>query len=209
MNKDKNDDWIYFSQSYLQIAKLACQELIGPKHNKRDNDNTFWEYHIEDLIIPIIYNTKHGIEIFIKTISLIIDNKYDEGHDIHKLFYGLKQKIKKLDLKPRAIGGDKITKEMINNFPKHIDETEQLVKEFYGVLLLKPGIKDDFVVYDVKNDIFRYPENKTLVQINWGKVLPRFNIDEVKKLKAGIEKLYDLLNDVGYFVTILLKSNGK
>ena len=94
MNQNNKDAWLYFSQSYLQIAKLACQELIESKHNKHD-DNIFWEYHIEDLIIPIIYNAKHGIEIFIKTINLIIDNKYDEGHNIHKLFDGLKQKIEK------------------------------------------------------------------------------------------------------------------
>ncbi|MCX6731561.1 MAG: hypothetical protein NTX55_01060 [Candidatus Parcubacteria bacterium] len=207
MNKDNNDDWLFFSQSYLQIAKLACQELIEPKHNKRDNDNTFWKYCVEDLIIPIIYNTKHGIEIFIKTINLIINNKYDEGHDIHKLFDGLKQKIEKLNLRPRTIGDDKITQEMIDDFPKHVDETEQLVKEFYEVRLLKPRIKDDFVVCDVKNDIFRYPENKALVRINWREVWSRFNIDEIKELKIKVEKLYDLLNDIGYFITILLKPN--
>ena len=208
MNQNNKDAWLYFSQSYLQIAKLACQELIESKHNKHD-DNIFWEYHIEDLIIPIIYNAKHGIEIFIKTINLIIDNKYDEGHNIHKLFDGLKQKIEKLDLKPCAIGGDKITQKMINNFPKHIDETEKLVKEFYEVHLLKPKIKDNFVMYDIKNDIFRYPENKASIQINWGEVWPRFNIDEIKKLKAKIEKLHDLLNNVGYFITILLKPNAR
>lgn len=207
MNKNNKNAWLYFSQSYLQIAKLACQELIEPKHNKHD-DNVSWKYHIEDLIIPAIYNTKHGIEIFIKTINLIIDNTYNEGHDIHKLFDELKQKIKKLNLKPHTVGDDKITQKMIDNFPKHIDEIEQLVKEFYEVHLLKTKIKDDFVVYDVKNDIFRYPENKASIQINWEEVLFRFNIDEVKELKMKIEKLYDLLDNIGYFITILLKPNS-
>ena len=73
---------------------------------------------------------------------------------------------------------------MINNFPKHIDETEKLVKEFYEVHLLKPKIKDNFVMYDIKNDIFRYPENKASIQINWGEVWPRFNIDENKRIES-------------------------
>ena len=43
---------------------------------------------------------------------------------------------------------------MINNFPKHIDETEKLVKEFYEVHLLKPKIKDNFVMYTISKMTF-------------------------------------------------------
>lgn len=204
LNKLK-DDWIIFSQSYLQIAKLACQELIEPKHNKRHNDSTFWKYHIEDLIIPIIYNIKHGIEIFIKTIGLIVDNKYEEGHDIHKLFDGLKQKIEKLNLKPHTIECDKITQKDINNFPTHVDEIEKLVKEFYEIRFLKPGIRNNFVVCDSMNDIFRYPKNKAHVHINCLEVLSSFNINKIEELRAKVEKLYELLNSVGYFIRILRK----
>ena len=210
MAQNNKNNWLYFSQSYLQIAKLACQELIHPKHNKRSDVKSFWQYHTEELIIPIFYNIKHGIEIFIKTLILIIDNKNnpdkpDAIHDIYKLFNGLKQKFKKLKLKPCVLEKDQITQKMIDNFPEDIDKIEKLIQEFYKVELLKSKIGNDFTIYDIQNDIFRYPNNKALIEVNWEETLPRFKKEEIEELKNNIKKLYNLFNSAGYIITILLK----
>lgn len=209
MSKNNENNWLYFSQSYLQIAKISCCELINSKHNKQNENKGFWTYHIEDLIIPIIYNIKHGIEVFIKTISFIIDKQHDNGHDIYGLFKKLKKKIQKLDLKPCSINGDIITQKMIDDFPNDIEKIEKIIKYFYEVEFLKNKIKGNLSVYDTQNDIFRYPENKATAQIkiNWEEVLSSFDINEVKKIKMKIEELYVLFNNIGYFITILLKSN--
>ncbi len=199
------DDWLYFSQSYLQMAKLACQEIIEPKHNKRDGVKSFWSYYPKDLIIPILYNVKHGIEIFVKTISLIIDEEYDEGHNIKELFGKLKRKFKKVKLQPCKKGGNVITSETIDDFPKKLKEIEKLVNEFYFVEILREKLDKNFVIHDKQNDIFRYPDNKASVKINWEVVLPKFNEKDIQSLKNKIDKLYELFNETGYIITILQK----
>ncbi len=61
------DESILFYQSYFFIAELGCQELLDGKH-KRGIHGFPLPYMRQDLIIPIIYNVKHGIEIFLKQL---------------------------------------------------------------------------------------------------------------------------------------------
>lgn len=197
-------DWLYFSQNYLKIAKLGCQELIEPKHSKRGGTKNPWRYNIEELIVPILYNTNHGIEIFIKTISLIIDGKYDEGHNIKELFAKLKRKINKLKLKPCKKNGDEITQEMIDDFPGNIKKIEKLINNFYSAEILSEKLGKNFVICDKQNDIFRYPENKASIKINWAEVLPEFEEEGIiKKLEKEIDELYKLFDETGYIIETL------
>ena len=205
MKQNNKDRWLYYSQSYLEIAKLACMELLKSKHGKRGLKSQ-WKYQIGDLIIPIFYNTKHGIEIFIKTISLITSDKKEKGHDIHKLFENLIQEFKKVKLQPfEDSEGNKITQEMIDNFQNNINKILELVDEFYTVGLLKSKIKGDFLILDTKNDIFRYPDNKASIRINWEEVLPKFTLKDIKELKVKIDEIYRLFNEIGFIITILVK----
>ena len=68
----KNTNWARFCLNYLNIAELTCTELILFKESKLEetperNDVLF---EIQNLYIPIIYNIKHSIEIFLKAIDI-------------------------------------------------------------------------------------------------------------------------------------------
>jgi hypothetical protein len=204
MKKNNKYDWLFFSQSYLNIARLACEELIEKKHGKLGLRSR-WEYHLEELIVPILYNVKHGIEIFIKTISIIIDGKHDEGHNIKELFEKLKEKIKVLKSQSSQEKGFIITQEMIENFPKNLDKIEGIVNEFYSVEMLIKKLENNFEVYDKKNDIFRYPDNKANIKIEWCAVLSKFQKKEILELRDKIENLYQLFNETGDIIAILQK----
>lgn len=198
-------DWLQFSQSYLHFAKLGCQELLDPKHNPMDDANLPGRYSA-GLIVPIYYNIKHGIEIYIKTISLIVDEKYDEGHNVHELFSKLKLKLKKVNLKPFEDGrGNNITQQNIDDFPENLDKIERLIEEFYTVNLLRTKLDKNFVIYDNQNDIFRYPDNKASIQIDWNAILPKFNEKNVSGIKKKIDDLYRLFSEMGYIINILGK----
>jgi len=204
-NKAGKYDWLSFSQSYLLIAKLGCQEIIKPCHNKADHTNFNFEYNIEELIIPVFYNVKHGIEIFIKTINIIAYSKYDEGHDIKELFACLKKKLKSIYLRPFTdCKGNKITQEDINNLPEKLDDIQRLIDEFYNLDLLKKKIGGHFIIFDTKNDIFRYADNKANIQIKWEKFLDKFKGEDIKILKEKIDKIYTLFNDVGFLYDVFL-----
>ena len=72
---DQKEDWELFFLGYLSMAKLGCEEMLKEKS----------DYDIEDLYISTIYNFKHAIEIFLKTIVVILEErkliKHEETHD--------------------------------------------------------------------------------------------------------------------------------
>lgn len=115
-----DQSWIEFAQSYLLLARVACQELLDTrenKHSKAVGSDWYMAYAPIDLFIPVVFNIKHGIEVFIKTISILCIGKYNEGHDIKKLFDELKGVIPS-NMQPKEDGrGNKIAQEDINNFP--------------------------------------------------------------------------------------------
>ncbi len=73
----KYDDLLYYAQAYLQLAKLGCQELLGPNHNKTEEIPDWKMDYTVQIVGPIIYNTKHGIECFLKVLQQIAGENYD------------------------------------------------------------------------------------------------------------------------------------
>ncbi len=194
-------EWIQFYGSYLAIAYLGCQELEDKKYKTPDNK----EYEIEDLIIPVYFNLKHGIEIYIKTLHLVLDDKYDQGHDIKILFSKLKTKIdnNKPNIKETTAPNNYIvTKDDVEKFPEYLNEIEDSINYFYEVGLLQKKIKDNFLIYDEMNDIFRYPENKATIDIEWPAILKRFNSQDILEIKEQVKNLWALCNITGYILSV-------
>jgi hypothetical protein len=198
-------DWVIFSQSYLFLAKLGCQELIELNHKKYRN----YDYQVDDLFVPILFNIKHGIEIYIKTLCILLSNKYnDKEHDINKLFEELEVKANAESgkLKPGAYEKNIITQKDIDDLPLNISEIKVLVSEFYTLNFLKNKIDNRFTIYDKKNDFLRYPDNKASVIVNWESIIPSIDIDcDIKKIKIKAEKLIDLFSKTGYIFKVILK----
>lgn len=210
VKKESNYDWVIFSQSYLLIARLGCQELMIPKHPSTDYKDFFkLEYKIHDLTVPIFYNVKHGIEIFIKTLSLFLIGEYNnKEHDLNVLFLKFKNEVdKKIKLKifkPLKNDGNEITQQDIDNLPKNLEKLKKLIYEFYAIEILKPKLNQDFTIADKQNDIFRYPDNKALIKINWQEVLDKISKEDISVIQGKIQIIYDLFNSIGYILNVLL-----
>jgi len=122
---------------------------------------------------------------------------YDEGHNIDDLFQAAKKKIRNERLKPSKKGGDGITQGDIDNLPKDLDEMEKLVDYFYTLELLKSKIGSHYTINDIQNDIFRYPDNKASVRIDWGSVLvDEVSNDDIVEILERLDKIYEMFNKV-------------
>ena len=169
---DKKYDWVKFSQSYLCLARLGCQELLGEKYNitgfisKHD-----LKYGIPDLFVPILFDIKHGIEIFIKTLKIILADqlyKNEKMHNISELFVVLKEQMMKHKIvelikkeyseNPNDINLQLVSKD-VDRLATFLENLEKLIYRYYHCAVIKEKISDDFIIEDIDNSAFRYPEN--------------------------------------------------
>ena len=207
----RNYDWVVFAQSYLYIARLACQELLNTETKHSKAKRMIVPYSSGDLFVPILFNVKHGIEVFIKAISLFAYGEYREGHDIHELFVEIKQRIAKLKLTPTEQKYyDSVSKQDIEKLPADFDRIEALVRYFYNLDLLKPLIGNDYKIRDSVNDVLRYPDSKAAVQIDWSTILDgRVTNTAIEEILEKTEDLSELLNKVGYIFAVLSRPASK
>ena len=199
-------DWAIFASSYFLIAKLACQELLSErekKHSMSGNLNT--PYQPKDLYVSILFNIKHGIEVFVKTLSVFAYGKYEKGHDIKLLFKDAEEKISKLNPKPRQKGFyDDISQDDINASFKDLRKIENLVLYFFQLDFLKQKLGNDFIINDTLNDFLRYPDSKASIRIDWGTVLSyRILPSDIQEILTKLNDLYALFNRAGRFHAIL------
>jgi hypothetical protein len=201
-------DWAVFAYSFLLIAKLACQELLLDEGQKKHNKATpppNTPYKPADLFISIVFNIKHGIEVFIKTLGIFAYGTYnDNSHNIHSLFEDAKTKISQLELKPIKTTGDTVSQKDIDNLPEDLNKIEELIEYFFTLDFLKSKIGTYHKIIDIKNDVFRYPDNSATVQITWDSVLHnQINEDDIKKLLEKLDQVYKLFSDKGYLFSVL------
>lgn len=210
-DRQRKYDWVVFAQSYFLIAKLACQELLNTeekKHSKVQGKDYF--YQPADLFVSILFNIKHGTEVFVKALGIFAYEEYREGHDIHQLFIEVKQKISDRKISPPAEKKyyDSVTKEDVANSQKDLDDIEPLILYFYNLEVLKSKIGQHYSIKDTQNDFLRYPDNKAAVQVDWGTVLSsRIEVTDIKDMLGKLDELLELFNKVGYLYAILDRSN--
>ncbi|MBA4321168.1 MAG: hypothetical protein C0412_22490, partial [Flavobacterium sp.] len=89
----KEKSWYIFVLSFLSNAKNGCDFLINAK--RLDDNNKY-------LLISVIYNFKHGLEVFVKTFSRFLSEKMDKSdhfHDTKVLFETFKKQLKAINKK--------------------------------------------------------------------------------------------------------------
>jgi len=206
-NKTKKSakyDWLAYSQSFLLLAKVACQELEDTREEKHkkitrfDPQNFKLFYNYEDLFISIVYNIKHGIEIFLKTLREILNLNLKYGHDIKVLFEDFKDQLPKTIRPLKDKRGNEIKKEDVDNIPGQLEELENLVIYYYSCKFIGKEGKEVVTIYDKENDVFRYPKNKPEIKINLESVDQKL----ISGLHEDIDKIYRIFNDLGYILDI-------
>lgn len=215
---NKSDTWVYFSQSYLQIARLACQEILGQKYKRLGFQEFELKYKAYDLFIPTIYNIKHGIEIFIKSLKLILAeklNKNDLKHNIDELFELLKAEVQKHKIieiirKKHEEGSEDIDFEFAYNnklkIPKYLDDLERLIKKYYQCDILKNKLSSNtFTIEDLDNTAFRYPDNNLKINVDYEEVASQISNEDIEKMQQDIDKLLKNFNELGYILEVYKK----
>jgi len=205
-DKIKKYDWAIFAQSYFLLSKLACQELLSERENKYRKSNEHKDlYQPKDLYISILFNIKHGIEVFIKTLSIFAYGEYEEGHDTKILFDNVKDKILKLKLKPREEGFyNDVFQEDIDASLKDLEQIKRLILYFFELEFLKKKLNGDFVINDTFNDVLRYPVNKAFIRIDWATILTgRVYNDDIKEIFEKLNELDELFNKTSRLHSII------
>ncbi len=201
--KDQRDIyyWPIFTYSFLCIAQLACKELLKQDFDKYTKKNEIEKYEIKDLYISIIFNIKHSLELFIKTLSIFAYGTYDTGHDITILFTDVQNKIKNIPLTPtndgyinktttNRNGFANIYQEQINSIPQLLQSIKQIIEDFDQLIFLNGVLVPHQVIHDEKNDIFRYPINAANLSIDWDNVIARTDHLDIQILLQHINDFY-------------------
>ena len=82
------EEWLHFSWSYLELAEISCDYWVI---RLKDNNNFSKNYPGFSMptnarsFLPIIFNIKHSLELFLKRVSVSLDEKIEHVHDIKEL----------------------------------------------------------------------------------------------------------------------------
>jgi len=183
---EKEFEYLYFSRSYLKLAYRGIEEVLYKLENSKEKyyqkyNHPFGEM-IPDfseecnyLLIPAIYDLKHAIEIFIKTLTYFLNIQPEEKHDCKALF----QKLRK-----------KISGQTVNSL-------ENLAIDYYKNEFLKNKLGKNITMEDKMNDVFRYPDNKAKIELNFFNILPNFTRDDLIKMQKDIKELDRLFYLIG------------
>lgn len=218
-------DWLKFAQSYLIIALLACDEMIENKYKEQfpnpKNEivkkyglkpKLIDKYQIHVLFLPALYNTKHGIEVFIKTLKKILGvDKVPKDHNAVELFERLKRLVNEGHIQKVLVDAKKANSSDANlpaaegdfkNIKKYIENLETLIVKYQRCDFLGVKIESDFEIEDEDNTAFRYPENSLKIQIDYEKVLLRLTKKDIEEIKKDVEALWENFNSLGYILEI-------
>lgn len=164
----KEKSWYIFVLSFLNNARNGCDFLISAK--RLDSNNKF-------LIISVIYNFKHGLEVFVKTFSRYLSGKIDKSdhfHDTKLLLETFKKQLKSKNKK---------------ELNKEVDKLEKIVEKYNEIDFLKKYLKDSFSVYDQKNTFFKYPEHEATISVDYSKLSSQINRDDIGEIKKDIDNV--------------------
>jgi hypothetical protein len=105
--KERTYEWLVISKSYFQCALMNARILREQLSNFAITEDSPLDFFLkkiygnypqscEYLIFPIIFNFKHGIEIYLKSIVGIRNSKFYKNHDLFNL-------LKDADIKDEKI----------------------------------------------------------------------------------------------------------
>lgn len=215
-------EWVDFMNSYLNIACLACQELIDTRENKHSTTNVMpvpVPFIINDLYISILFNIKHAIEIFIKTTDNFLRGEYDnKSHDIYHLFIAMKNRIKKDNSKIIATfkkaekSKDKLPEglkinlpiaiENFNNIDENLYKAERLIEKYYKCHLIKDKLKNNFEIKDPDNTVFRYPDNSLQIILNYEEIGNTFIKEDIEEILRDVFEMKNIFSNIGFPVAV-------
>lgn len=183
-------EWIWYAQSYLSLARIGLEELIGRKYMRRtnnalaENNNTpglfidSFAYENKHLLLPIIYNLKSAIELALKSLGVMINEEFIKKHNTEIIVSELETVIKEIGLTMPK--------------PKKLKELVEIANKYCKLEFWDKKLYSNSCVADSQNDIFRYPDNSANFILN------------LETFKSVSDKnIEELLNDIGTINSLL------
>lgn len=192
--------WGLFAEAYFASAIFYLKHLESTQ-----NDDCKFKHLISSRAkIVILYNAKHGLELFLKFLHLIFDGSSGKTHDFDWIF-------KKIDGKVKAINSVQIIEiakklstskeEVMKFFTVMNEEIKGIVKKYQN---FPPAIIATKNIIDKENVFFKYPDLESEFGINLTnrKVLQDINTSTIVE---DLEKL----NMFNWSIMILFGKNSK
>jgi hypothetical protein len=189
MKTKPQSSWYLLVEAYLFTAKLLSDEINKSAVGFLVNNSFYNSVHLVPLVFSAVFNARHGIELFLKSLILIQQNndglpkKYHE-HDLEKLLKYLEKGENEL------LPIHSINTVLVNvNYKDDLAILVKIVNKYQKYdfddlpFFLNREVIDN--INDKKNMSFRFPDNDALNEAirflfeehnNWG-----IDIDEYKK----------------------------
>lgn len=212
------EEWLCFSWSYLELAKIGCDYWIIRLKNPKEFLDKYSEFSSDFVttrsFLPIIFNIKHSLELFLKRVSSSLDIKTEYIHDLLELSKNLEGvdwdkiriKINKISSTTKSNSQDiKVAKEICqkkNHLEEKTDILLKITKSYYHLIPFINIIDDGLVLSDVKNDAFRYPENYLSVTFDYREFTEKITKDNFDRVKKDIEEISKCYSDIGFVLLI-------
>lgn len=204
-NPKKTYNWEVWPQAYFDLAIIGCDwlldELLNKEYARSENSKTYKSIQLADYtILPIVHNFKHGIELYLKALSILMGGEYDGSN--HDLIILLNTLIVRINEKKQNTKRDEVL--------KILDEDVRLIIEryYFGTYLFNNRYK---VMPDVNNQAERYPETNAYqipepllcwraISLSKNKPTNKIDVEQIKNdiIKLyGSKKQYGILRQIG------------
>jgi len=170
-------EWAWYAKSYLSLARIGINELEAQNYVRKRSFEYSFSYEYKHLLIPIIYNLKHSIEIIVKALNIGINKKFTPLHDSVYLNEVLQKSIKK---------------EGMGIQENKLDELGQIIEKYYKLEFWGRKLIATASILDSQNDIFRFPDNSANFILDL-KTFKDVSRKETQELLDDIKKLNNLL----------------
>lgn len=188
-------DWMVMPDSYFAAALLCCDTLVHSENNLNTNarqimdSSAFKEFRSRhsncELIRPIIFNFKQGIELYVKGIAGMLAGEYAYCHDIRDIFEHGIQLAKTSDYKYK----------FLTDLHK---ETWPIIEKYYYGLYIPTHT--DYGHPDKLNISERYP--RCGIGYDLGDYFLWVTIEKIEEIKKDIynlEKIFSKAKRQNYF----------
>jgi len=172
--------WMIYARSYLKLAGIGIEEFKNGNCIKKGLDEMFF-YENRWLLIPIVWNLKHSIELIIKTLSVTIDEQYIKEHNLSTLKRDLIKLLNELNIEK----------------PQKIDEIAIIIDKYYKCEFWDKRLLKEISIEDGANDLFRFPESKVTFELDLIESIENIPFSREAKYEKGTEELSEDIKKLG------------
>lgn len=202
-------DWLIIAQSYFQCALMSARVLKKKLSNFFVAKGSPLEHCLKEiygddpeqpayLIFPILFNLKHGTEIYLKAIIGIQNSKFPKGHDLTTLLKAKEVNLKKKEIciiKKYAFSQLLLLKNQKADIENQFERYPQ--GSPYDSLELFPLINDKGKTITPPQGI-SFHEYFTLAKKNKAEVIPLINQEKIDELIRDAEFLLRRLREASF-----------